>query len=153
MRLNKLTIYIYPQEQTLITKWLMKWTDDGGNAGIAFDDSTKIVQTHTTKGQCLKWKPINATLPTNKAAGLVTINLRDWIVIDDLYASNVYYVPGTILYTIANNNQLALNFRLTMHVSFCGSKIATSTKLLEIAEKIAERENKMPIFEETPPLP
>lgn len=151
MRINKINLTIYPKSDTLITRWLMKWTDDGGNAGIDYDDSTKIIQTHAIKNQYLKWKPINATLPTNKAGGLVTMNPAEWVVIDDLYANNVYYLPGTILYTIENLAQnVQLNFRLAIHVTLRGSKVPNPAKLLEIAGKLQKQ--KQPEFKETQPI-
>jgi hypothetical protein len=153
VRLNKLSLSIAPQQNNLITRWLMKWTDDGGNLAIDTDDSTKIVQTHTTKYQFLKWKPINATLPTNKAGGLVTTNLTSWMVIDDLYANSTYYVPGTILYTISNlTENVQLNFRLSIYMSFCGSKIPTSAKLTRIQELVKSKEkSKAYTFQELKP--
>lgn len=141
-RINKIAIVIQPQQQAMITRWLMKWTDDGGNIGLDTDDSTKIVQTHTTKYQVVKWKPINATLPTNKAGGLVTMNLKEWTVIDDTYANNVYYVPGTILYTITNKGEEQLRFRLSIQTTFCGAKITTSAKYQQLMKKIEEHEKK-----------
>jgi hypothetical protein len=153
MRINKLSLCIYPQEHNLITRWLMKWTDDAGNLGIDFDDSSKIVQTHTTKNQFLKWKPINAILPTNKSAGLVTTNLKDWIVIDDLKQGENYYVPGSILYTISNLGENKLNFRLSVHVSFAGSKTPGLSKLQELMKKIEIIKTKTKIDEIKPIIP
>lgn len=129
----------------------MKWTDDGGNTNLDLDDSTKIVQTQAFRNQRLKWKPINATLPTNKAGGLVTMNPAEWVVIDDLYANNTYYVPGTILYTIQNVPEGAqLNFRLAIHVRFRGAKIPNAAKLLELAGKLQKK--KEPEYKETMPI-
>jgi hypothetical protein len=151
MKVDKITITIYPNTTTLITKWLMKWTDDGGNTNIDLDDSTRIIQTHAFKNQYIKWKPINATLPTNKAGGLVTMNPAEWVVIDDLIANNVYYVPGTILYTIQNVPEgTQLNYRLAIHVRFVGAKIPNAAKLLDLAGKL--QKTKLPDYKETMPI-
>lgn len=128
MKLVSATVSLYPDQKATTTKWLMLWTGDDDSAdNVEFSDSSKIMTTNTLRIQYRKWRVPNAVLPTgSNLSGHTAINLKDWIVIDDIGTYNSttntidYSLPGRL--AMRKYNTEYTRFRVTLQIVFRNAK-------------------------------
>lgn len=158
MKIKNIYIHLPPVSSNHEFYILMLWTnDDNSRDNVLYSDSTKKVSTHAVRIQKLVWKPPNCTLPTGNTLGMPTVNLRNWIIIDDLAINNqgvnTYYIPGQFaIYFPDASGGSGDDLTITIKVQFRGSKYPSTPGILsnllsrsdlddsnkEIIKKIAE---------------
>jgi hypothetical protein len=129
-------ITFYPQSTPIIIKVLNRYTDDTGSTNMDYNDSTKIIQTHTWRTRTVKFKFPNLMLLQSRASNFNIMNYKEWYVCDDLISgSNGYQIPGSILIS-KDVSDTSIKYRLTLFVIFKGADIPDATKLRKLADNI-----------------
>lgn len=136
MKLQEVTVSLYPDQKATVTQWLMLWTnDDNTSDNVALSDSNKIMTTNTLRTQHRKWRVPNAVLPIGlDLVGLTSVNLKDWIVIDDIGTFNPsenlmnYFLPGRLV--MSKSDTEFTRFRVTMKIQFRNAKYPTVQGLI-----------------------
>lgn len=146
MKLASVTISLYPDQKATTTKWLMLWTNDDNSGNNAdYSDSTKIMTTNSLRIQYRKWRTPNAVLPTGlNLDGHTAINLKDWIIIDDIGVYNSqsnqidYFLPGK-LYMTKSNTEFT-RFRVTLKIIFRNAKYPSVSGIMKMLKAMLENE-------------
>lgn len=153
MKIVDITISLYPDQKATSTKWLMLWTgdDDSGN-NVDFSDSTKVMTTNSLRIQYRKWRTPNAVLPTGlNLQGLPSVNLKDWIVIDDIGVYNTgtnemdYSLPGRL--KLVKSNTEFTRFRVTMKIVFRNAKYPSVPGIMKMLAPKLDEEGKKKLKE------
>jgi hypothetical protein len=134
LKIQKFVITIPPTTNAIKLYSLLRWTDDIGNSHIENDDNTKIVQTNTVRYQFVKYKPPDLQMG-NSSALLPMFNYKSWCTIDDLFNTNIYRVPGTILLKADGGS---ITIKISARCIFRGSKVPDENKLMELVNEIKQ---------------
>jgi hypothetical protein len=144
VKLNKITVTVYPQTESTRLYVLLRYTDDTGASAIEQNDSTKVVQTHAVKNRLLKWFPPNASLFVSRNSGNNYTNYTVWSICDDLLSNGSYVIPGDFLIKINpfTSGTTKVSFRVALQFTFRGADIPDASKLIKLATIVAGIEKK-----------
>jgi len=135
MKVVGINIAIQPSYNSNNLYFLMRWTDDIGGNNIKLDDNTKIIGVMSNRVQKFVYRIPNLCLPLN-AGAMKAINVKSWLVIDDLL-NTTYQFPGNMLVKADSAN--TVYFKITMKIVFRSSKIPDAAKLSDLARSLGSR--------------
>jgi hypothetical protein len=135
MKVVGINIAVQPSYNSNNLYFLMRWTDDIGGNNIKLDDNTKIIGVMSNRVQKFIYRIPNLSLPLN-AGAMKAINVKSWLVIDDLL-NTTYQFPGNMLIKADSAN--IVYFKITMKIVFRSSKIPDAAKLSDLARNLRSR--------------